>query len=138
MVAKRVLSSKSRRFAFALQLFASMGLTIGASSALAETSALSDETHRVVETAPLLPKIYTSLAPAPVRADHLDSSLLPAVSLSPAPDARGRLDPPTRNRYVFRKVVNYKRRLEVGDDEVIVRLVSPGKRKSLMSLEVKF
>jgi hypothetical protein len=36
------------------------------------------------------------------------------------------------------KVVNYKRSLLVGNEDVVMKLVSPGKRRSLMSLEFKF
>ncbi len=45
---------------------------------------------------------------------------------------------PKHPRYRRRYLVNYSRSVAVGKEDVIVKLVSPGKRKSLMSVEFRF
>ncbi|MCP5042502.1 MAG: hypothetical protein GY944_15865 [bacterium] len=83
-----------------------------------------------------LPAAYTSVpvslpAPAPTAAEYAAHLLAQQHGV---PTARA----PLYKRYRNLKVLSYTRAIDVGNDEVIVKLQSPGKRRSIMMVELKF
>ncbi len=81
-----------------------------------------------------LPEAYTSLASVDageqVTVTDLGSELLAGAHHAPAL----RRTPGYRKH----KLVSYSRLVEVGKEDVIVRIQSPGKRKSIMMVEFEF
>jgi len=81
--------------------------------------------------------------PAAYTAVRLDGSTVPsdasghvAERLAKPRTAAGPAISREKNRRI--KVLNYSRVLELGHDEVTVRVQSPGKRRSLMMVELTF
>jgi len=105
------------------------------------------EPSRLPEWSPLdkgsnrtLPEIFTSVASMPPAEPEPEPG--PASLSLPEPrsiEARSitRWHKPKQSRHRM-KVVDYRRSMVVGNEDVIVKLVSPGKRRSIMSLEIKF
>ncbi len=83
-----------------------------------------------------LPKTFTTIpaTPTDVAGDHDGEDLLLAARRANALSA----PKPIYRRYSKLKVVNYSRNIEVGREELTVKVQSPGRRKSIMMLEVKF
>ena len=83
-----------------------------------------------------LPKTFTTIpaAPADVAPEPDGEDLLLNVRRADTLDA----SPKSKRRYRKMKVLNYSRDLDVGNEEVKLKVQSPGRHRTIMSLEVKF
>lgn len=86
-----------------------------------------------------LPRSFTTI-PAPVgdvaggdSEQETDDVLLLSSTKFNLPKRK-----PLYRRYQKMKVLHYQRELEVGREELILKLQSPGKRRSIMTVEVRF
>lgn len=83
-----------------------------------------------------LPPAYTSL-PSP-KAQAEPSAAQYAAELIDQSRRVPRARAPLFKRYRKFKVLSFQRALDLGNDEVIVKVQSPGKRKSIMMVELNF
>lgn len=84
-----------------------------------------------------LPAAYTSLV-SYHQAEHLAAATREAGKLLVAESRVGKRRAPLPARYRNLKLLSYSRAVEVGKEDVIVKVQSPGKRKSIMMVELKF
>jgi len=83
-----------------------------------------------------LPKRLTTVPTSlsdPARHGELEEGVL---SLAETPDLPARI--PLYKRYRKLKVLSYTRNLEVGQEEVRVKVQSPGRRRSIIGVELHF
>lgn len=85
----------------------------------------------------LLPAAYTSLV-SYHKAEHPDAATREAGKMLAAESRVGKRQAPLHARYRNIKLLSYSRAVEVGKEDVIVKVQSPGKRRSIMMVEFRF
>lgn len=83
-----------------------------------------------------LPSIFTSVELPAFNPDGDAHKSAAALIASNSEVSKARKHSQRRYRNV--KVVNFRRMVNVGDEDVILKVQSPGKRKSIMMVELKF
>ena len=99
--------------------------------------AFSGITETASANAERLPAAYTSLV-SYHEAERLDVATREAGKMLAAESRVGKRQAPLPARYRNIKLLSYSRAVEVGKEDVIVNVQSPGKRKSIMMVELKF
>ena len=93
--------------------------------------------HASAEAPKRLPAAFTSLTSYDV-ADRSESAARMAGDLIAADAEVGPTRKPLYARYRGAKLVSFRREVELLKEDVIFKVQSPGKRKSLMMVELKF